>query len=95
MTRNLVCRSLRNGAGGLALALMAGIVFPLGAQETGTITGQITDEGSGPVHWRPARCFLEGTAFGTLHRQQRPVSVPQCPGGRSTRWACNSWGTAR
>ena len=65
MTRNLVCRSLRNGAGGLALALMAGIVFPLGAQETGTITGQITDEGSG----RPlasSQVFLEGTAFGTL-----------------------------
>ncbi len=65
MTRSLVCRSLRNGAGGLALAFMAGIVFPLGAQETGTITGQITDEGSG----RPlasSQVYLEGTAFGTL-----------------------------
>ena len=65
MTRNLVCRSLRKGAGGLALALMAGIVFPLGAQETGSITGQITDAGSG----RPlasSQVYLEGTAFGTL-----------------------------
>ena len=65
MTRNLVCRSLRNGAGGLALAFMAAIVFPLGAQETGSITGEITDAGSG----RPlasSQVYLEGTAFGTL-----------------------------
>lgn len=65
MTRNLVGRSLRSGAGGLALALVAGFVFPLKAQETGSVSGQITDAGSG----RPlasAQVYLEGTAFGTL-----------------------------
>ena len=42
MTRNSFGRSLRNGAGGLCLALLAGLAFATVAQAqlTGTISGR-------------------------------------------------------
>lgn len=66
MTRNSFAQSLRNGAGGLCLAVLASLAFTSAAvAQTGTVTGQVTDAASG----RPlesAQVYIEGTALGTL-----------------------------
>ena len=67
MLRKLFRTSLKNGAGGLCLALMAGVALAPGvsAQAAGTVTGRVADAAS----TRPLEAvvvYLDGTAFGTL-----------------------------
>ncbi len=84
MTRNWLAVSLRNGAGGLCLALMAGLAFASAAEaQTGTVTGQVTDAGSG----RPlesAQVYIEGTALGTLTNSAGRYLFVNAPAGEHT-----------
>ncbi len=84
MTRNWLAVSLRNGAGGLCLALMAGLAFASAAEaQTGTVTGQVTDAASG----RPlesAQVYIEGTALGTLTNSTGRYLFVNAPAGEHT-----------
>ncbi len=84
MTRNWLAVSLRNGAGGLCLALMAGFAFASAAEaQTGTVTGQVTDAASG----RPlesAQVYIEGTALGTLTNSSGQYLFVNAPAGEHT-----------
>ncbi len=84
MTRNWLAVSLRNGAGGLCLALMAGLAFAsAAAAQTGTVTGQVTDAASG----RPlesAQVYIEGTALGTLTNSAGRYLFVNAPAGEHT-----------
>ena len=84
MTRNWLAVSLRNGAGGLCLALMAGLAFASAAEaQTGTVTGQVTDAASG----RPlesAQVYIEGTALGTLTNSAGRYLFVNAPVGEHT-----------
>jgi len=84
MTRNWLAVSLRNGAGGLCLALMAGLAFASAAEaQTGTVTGQVTDAASG----RPlesAQVYIEGTALGTLTNSAGRYLFVNAPPGEHT-----------
>ncbi|MCY3546710.1 MAG: SusC/RagA family TonB-linked outer membrane protein [Gemmatimonadetes bacterium] len=83
MTRNSFA-SLRNGAGGLCLALLASLAFAsAAAAQTGTVTGQVTDGASG----RPlesAQVYIEGTALGTLTNSQGRYLFVNAPPGTHT-----------
>ncbi len=84
MTRNWLAESLRNGAGGLCLAVLASLAFaPAVAAQTGTITGQVTDAASG----RPlesAQVYIEGTSFGTLTNSSGNYLFVNAPVGEHT-----------
>lgn len=84
MTRNGLAGSLRNGAGGLCLAIAASFAFAPGvAAQTGTITGQVTDAASG----RPlesAQVYIEGTALGTLTNSSGNYLFVNAPVGEHT-----------
>ena len=83
MTRNSFA-SLRNGAGGLCLALLASLAFAsAAAAQTGTVTGQVTDAASG----RPlesAQVYIEGTALGTLTNSTGRYLFVNAPVGEHT-----------
>ncbi|MDE2981010.1 MAG: SusC/RagA family TonB-linked outer membrane protein [Gemmatimonadota bacterium] len=83
MTRNSFA-SLRNGAGGLCLALLASLAFAsAAAAQTGTVTGQVTDAASG----RPlesAQVYIEGTALGTLTNSTGRYLFVNAPPGTHT-----------
>ena len=83
MTRNSFA-SLRNGAGGLCLALLASLAFAsAAAAQTGTVTGQVTDGASG----RPlesAQVYIEGTPLGTLTNSQGRYLFVNAPPGTHT-----------
>jgi len=83
MTRNSFA-SLRNGAGGLCLALLASLAFAsAAAAQTGTVTGQVTDGASG----RPlesAQVYIEGTALGTLTNSTGRYLFVNAPVGEHT-----------
>ncbi|MDE2804059.1 MAG: SusC/RagA family TonB-linked outer membrane protein [Gemmatimonadota bacterium] len=83
MTRNSFA-SLRNGAGGLCLALLASLAFAsAAAAQTGTVTGQVTDAASG----RPlesAQVYIEGTALGTLTNSTGRYLFVNAPPGEHT-----------
>ena len=84
MTRNSLGRSLRNGAGGLWLAMLAGLAFTSVAQaQTGTVSGLVTEAGSG----RPlasAQVYIEGTALGTLTNSSGRYLFVTAPVGEHT-----------
>ncbi len=84
MTRNSFAQSLRNGAGGLCLAVLASLAFTsAAAAQTGTVTGQVTDAGSG----RPlesAQVYIEGTALGTLTNSAGRYLFVNAPAGSHT-----------
>ena len=84
MTRNSFAQSLRNGAGGLCLAVLASLAFTsAAAAQTGTVTGQVTDAASG----RPlesAQVYIEGTALGTLTNSAGRYLFVNAPPGTHT-----------
>ena len=84
MTRNSFAQSLRNGAGGLCLAVLASLAFTsAAAAQTGTVTGQVTDAASG----RPlesAQVYIEGTALGTLTNSAGRYLFVNAPAGSHT-----------
>lgn len=84
MTRNSFAQSLRNGAGGLCLAVLASLAFTsAAAAQTGTVTGQVTDAASG----RPlesAQVYIEGTALGTLTNSTGRYLFVNAPAGSHT-----------
>ena len=84
MTRNSFARSLRNGAGGLCLALLAGLAFASAGQaQTGTVSGLVTEAGSG----RPlasAQVYIEGTALGLLTNSSGRYLFVTAPVGEHT-----------
>ena len=84
MTRNSFAQSLRNGAGGLCLAVLASLAFTsAAAAQTGTVTGQVTDAASG----RPlesAQVYIEGTALGTLTNSTGRYLFVNAPVGEHT-----------
>lgn len=84
MTRNSFAQSLRNGAGGLCLAVLASLAFTAAAAaQTGTVTGQVTDAASG----RPlesAQVYIEGTALGTLTNSSGRYLFVNAPAGEHT-----------
>ena len=84
MTRNSFAKSLRNGAGGLCLALLAGLAFASAGQaQTGTVSGLVTEAGSG----RPlasAQVYIEGTALGTLTNSSGRYLFVNAPVGEHT-----------
>ena len=84
MTRNSLARSLRNGAGGLCLALMAGLAFATVAEaQTGTVVGTVTDGGSGrPL--QSAQVYIEGTGVGTLTNSSGRYVLLSAPVGEHT-----------
>ena len=84
MTRKSLGRSLRNGAGGLWLAMLAGLAFTSVAQaQTGTVSGLVTEAGSG----RPlasAQVYIEGTALGLLTNSSGRYLFVTAPVGEHT-----------
>ncbi len=84
MTRNSFAQSLRNGAGGLCLAVLASLAFTsAAAAQTGTVTGQVTDAASG----RPlesAQVYIEGTSLGTLTNSTGRYLFVNAPVGEYT-----------